>query len=61
MTKLYQLWITIKYQYYKLYWKISLPKQKRSKFYDWHEVTYSVLDQKAVGIGVTDDKISNGQ
>jgi hypothetical protein len=52
MTKLYQLWITIKYQYYKLYWKISPPKQKRSKFYGWHEVSYDVLDQKAIGIGV---------
>jgi len=57
MTKLYKLWITIKYQYYKLYWKIRPPKQKCSKFYEWHEECYSVLDQKAVGIGVIDEKI----
>lgn len=57
MTKLHQLWITIKYQYYKLYWKISPPKQKRSKFYGWHEVSYSVLDQNAVVKGVVDDRI----
>lgn len=54
MKKLQQLWITIKYQYYKLYWKISPPKQICSKFYGWHEVNCSVLDQEAVGIGVID-------
>jgi hypothetical protein len=57
MTKLYQLWVRIKYQYYKLYWKVRPPKQKRSKFYDWHEVSYDVLDQNAVGIGVIDERI----
>ena len=57
MGKLYRLWITIKYQYYRLYWKISPPKQTCSKFYGWHEEHYSVLDQEAVGIGVIDDKI----
>jgi len=51
MNKFYIIWIKLKYQYYKLYWKIRPPKQKYSKFYDWHEVNYDILDQKAVGIG----------
>jgi len=55
MTKLYKLWITIKYRYYKLYWKISPPKQGRSKFYGWYEVNYRVLDRKAVVVGTIKD------
>ena len=57
MTKLYQLWIRIKYQYYKLYWKVRPPKQKPSGFFRWHEINYDVLDQNAVGIGIVDDNI----
>ena len=52
INKLYSLWIRIKYQYYKLYWKIFPPKRTVSGFYGWQEVSYDVLDQKAVGIGV---------
>jgi len=52
MKKLYTIWIKLKYQYYKLYWKIRPPKQKRSKFYGWSEVNYNVLDKTAIGYGV---------
>ena len=52
MNKLYQLWIRLKYQFYKrIYWKFKKPS-KPSGFYGWTEVGYSVLDNKAVGIGV---------
>jgi len=57
MTNLYPLYIIIKYQYYKLYWKVRPPKQKHSKFYGWHEECCSVLDQNAVGVGVIDENI----
>ena len=57
MTKSRFLWTLIKYQYYKLYWKVRPPKQKRSGFYGWHEVSYNVLDQNAVGIGVIDERV----
>jgi hypothetical protein len=57
MTKLYQLWIRIKYQYYKLYWKVRPHKQKCSKFYGWHEISYEAVNQNAVGLGVIDDRI----
>ncbi len=53
MEKLYHLWIRIKYQYYKLYWKICPPKpQHKEGFYGWQEVNYSVLDQKATACGI---------
>jgi len=55
MMNLYQLYITIKYQYYKLYWKVRPPKQRRSKFYGWYEEYCSVLDQNAACIGVIKD------
>jgi len=52
MNKLYQWYIILKYQYYKrIYWKFKKPS-KPSGFYGWTETGYSVLDQKAVGIGV---------
>jgi len=57
MTKLYKLWIRIKYQYYKLYWKVRPPKPSLSGFFRWHEISYDVLDQNAVGIGVVDARI----
>ena len=52
MKKLYFIWIRLKYQYYKLYWKVKPPKKSRGKFWGWHEINYSVLDQTAVGYGI---------
>jgi len=60
MNFLYSLWIRAKYQYYKLYWKIFPPKRKRDGFYGWQEIGCSVLDQKAVGIGIIDKKLYGG-
>ena len=57
MNELYFIWIRLKYQYYKLYWKIRPPKQNYSGFYGWHEECCSVLDQKAIGIGIIDGRI----
>lgn len=57
MKKLYYLWIRIKYQYYKLYWRINPPKPKHKKgFYGWQEVNCSIADTKAVAIGVIKEK-----
>ena len=59
MKKLYLIWIRLKYQYYKLYWEIKPPRKFRGEFYGWHEgLCYSILDQKAIAIGVIDEKIS---
>ena len=53
MEKLYHLWIRIKYQYYKLYWKINPPKPKRKEgFYGWQEVNCNIADTKAIGVGI---------
>ncbi|KKM63174.1 hypothetical protein LCGC14_1514070 [marine sediment metagenome] len=53
MEKLYHLWIRIKYQYYKLYWKINPPKLKRKEgFYGWYEVNCNIADTKAIGVGI---------
>jgi hypothetical protein len=47
----YYLWIRLKYQFYKLYWKFKKPS-KPSGFYGWVEIGFSVLDNRAVGIGI---------
>jgi len=53
MKKLYHLWIRIKYQYYKLYWKICTPKSRyMAGFYGWQESNYNVLDKEAVACGI---------
>lgn len=54
MSKLYVLWIRLKYQYYKLYWKIFPAQRKLPPFYGWQEISYDVLDKNAVGIGIID-------
>ena len=51
MNKWYMLWIILKYNYYKLYWKFKKPV-KSSKFYGWTEYDYNVLDQNAIAYGV---------
>lgn len=55
MSNIYKWYIILKYNYYKLYWKFHKPR-KPSSFYKWIEYYYSVLDQKAVCLGVLDDK-----
>lgn len=58
MEKLYHLWIRIKYQYYKLYWKICPPKPgHREGFYGWQEIGYDILDQRSIGIGIIDKEL----
>ena len=53
MEKLYHLWIRIKYQYYKLCWRINPPKPKHKKgFYGWQEVNCNIADTKAIGVGI---------
>ena len=53
MEKLYHLWIRIKYQYYKLYWKIYPPKLKHLiGFYGWQEVNYNVLNKEGIACGI---------
>jgi hypothetical protein len=53
MERLYFIWIRLKYQYYKLYWKVKPPKKFRVNFYGWHEgPCYNLLDQKAVCYGI---------
>lgn len=47
-------WIRVKYQYYKWYWKIFPPTKKLLPFYGWQEISYDVLNKKAVGIGILD-------
>ena len=51
MPKIYQWYIILKYNYYKLYWKFKSPA-KPSSFYGWQEYSYGVLDQKAIAYGV---------
>ena len=52
MEKLYHLWIRIKYQYYKLYWKIYPPKPKHKKgFYGWTEIGVSLLNKRGIARG----------
>jgi hypothetical protein len=52
MNKLYKFYITLKYNFYKLYWKIKKPKKPSQGFYGWSEENYNVLDKKAVCYGV---------
>ena len=52
MSKLYQWYIILKYNYYKLYWKVHKPAKRYSGFYGWQEYDYNVLDQKAKACGV---------
>ncbi len=53
MEKLYHLWIRIKYQYYKLYWKICPPKpQYKEGFYGWTEIGVSLLNKRGIARGV---------
>jgi len=63
MEKLYSIWIRLKYQYYKLYWKVKPPKKSSGKFWGWCEVNYNVLDQTAVGYGIVvkDLEINDGK
>jgi len=61
MSKWYELWVLIKYQFYKrIYWKFKKP-EPTSKFYGWQEIGYDVLDQRAVGIGVVDPYCGKGE
>jgi len=51
MSKLYVLWILLKYQFYKrVYWKFKKPS-KPSGFYGWQEINYDILDQKGIAYG----------
>jgi len=54
-SKLYQLWIVLKYNYYKLYWKFKKPA-KRSKFYGWSEESREAVNNVGVVYGVKKNK-----
>lgn len=52
MERLYHLWIRIKYQYYKLYWKIWPPKpQHKEGFYGWTEIGFIILNKRGIACG----------
>jgi hypothetical protein len=57
LNRFYALWIRIKYQYYKWYWRIFPPKRKPSPFYGWTEVGFQLLNNRGVGIGTIDKEL----
>jgi len=47
MRKSYQFYIRVKYQFWKLYWKVR--RTKRPKI--WHELMFDLTNRKGIAVG----------